>query len=117
MSLSNKDAASLWDMSVAIAEIVEDTAGLSYREFGENRLVRRAVERNLMILGEAANRVSQECRLSHGEIDWRGIIGLRNILAHQYEKVRHEILWDVVTNILGSLNLQLRAILESLGEG
>lgn len=83
MVLSNFDAACLWDMLRAISEIREDTAILDFSGFQQARVVRRAVERNLIILGEAARRVSDGFRSEHGEIDWRGIIGLRNILAHQ----------------------------------
>jgi uncharacterized protein with HEPN domain len=114
MVLSNFDAACVWDMLRAIAEIKEDTTGLSFGDFQVNRLVRRAVERNLIILGEAARRVSEVFRLAHPEVDWRGMIGLRNILAHQYEKVRDEILWDVVTGMLSTLEKQLQGFLDGL---
>jgi uncharacterized protein with HEPN domain len=58
MPTNSRDAAALWDMVQAIQEIQEDVAGLSYEDFLENRTVRRAVERNFEILGEAARRVS-----------------------------------------------------------
>ena len=112
MSQDNKDLASLWDMSQAIAEIQEDTTGLSYEDFKQSRLVRRAVERNFMILGEAARRISEAFRNDHPEVDWRGIVGLRNVLAHEYEKVRHEILWDVIKNLLPNLAQLLQKFLE-----
>lgn len=112
MVLSNFDAACIWDMVRAIQEIQEDTAGLDCERFRQVRVVRRAVERNLIILGEAARRLSDGFRSDHEEIDWRGIIGLRNILAHQYDKVRDEILWDVVTGLLSGLEVQLQAFLE-----
>jgi uncharacterized protein with HEPN domain len=90
--MNSRDQASLWDMVQAIREIQEDTIDLSYEDFEHNRTVRRAVERNFEILGEAARRVSDEFRDSHPAIDWRKIIGLRNIIIHRYEQVDPEVL-------------------------
>ncbi|MGK7907483.1 MAG: DUF86 domain-containing protein [Synechococcus sp.] len=93
MQGNDRDLASLWDMRQAIREIQEDTDGLTYAEFERNRTVRRAVERNFEILGEAASRVSDNFRDSHLEIDWRKIVGLRNVIIHRYEQVDPQVLW------------------------
>lgn len=45
---------------------------------------RLALERALELIGEAARRVSPATRDAHPEIPWKGIIGTRNVLAHQY---------------------------------
>ena len=45
------------------------------------------------MLGEAARHVSIEFQQAHPEIDWRNSIGVRNIIAHPYKKVDHQILW------------------------
>ena len=52
-------------------------------------------------------------RTTHSDIDWRRIIGLRNILAHQYELIRQEILWDIVTSLLPPLLNQIETLLPS----
>lgn len=114
MQANSRDAGSLWDMVQAIQEIQEDTAGLTYEDFLESRIVRRAVERNFGILGEAARRVSASFQAGHPEIDWSGIVGLRNVLAHQYEMIRHEILWNVIIENLPNLRLGLEALLPPL---
>lgn len=110
MPTDDRDAASLWDMVQAIEEIQEDTAGLSYENFLESRIVRRAVERNLVILGEAARRVSVTFQTEHTDIDWRNIIGLRNVLAHRYEVIRYETLWEVIGDVLPELKTKLQAL-------
>jgi uncharacterized protein with HEPN domain len=118
MQANNRDPASLWDMIQAIREIQEFTASLSYEDYLENRLVQRAVERNFEILGEASRRLSDDFRTTHSDIDWRRIIGLRNILAHQYELIRQEILWDIITTLLPSLLNQIEILLPpSVDEG
>ncbi len=43
-----------------------------------------AVIRNLTVIGEAARRLPDQFKAEHGEIDWQGIIGLRNRIVHDY---------------------------------
>jgi uncharacterized protein with HEPN domain len=106
-----KDLAYMWDMLDAARTTVAFTAGMKYGAFLDDRRTRNAVERNLEVLGEAARRVSNETRDQHQEIPWKSMIGLRNILAHDYGDIRHEILWDIIVNKLGPLIL----VLESIG--
>jgi len=53
----------------------------------------RATERSVEIIGEAARHVSPEFIAAHPEIPWRQIIGQRNILAHEYGQIDHEMLF------------------------
>lgn len=114
MPANNRDAASLWDMVQAIRLVQEFTVGASYEAYLESALVRSAVERQLEILGEAARRVSQEFQQAHPDVDWRNIIGLRNIIAHRYDQVEQERVWTVVTSVLPQLLLQLESLLPPL---
>jgi uncharacterized protein with HEPN domain len=86
MQANNRDAGSLWDMVNAIHRIQEFTTNLTYEAYLDSVLIQSAVERQLEILGEAARRLSDEFRQAHLEIDWRRIIGLRNILIHRYDE-------------------------------
>jgi uncharacterized protein with HEPN domain len=82
MQTNNRDAGSLWDMLQAIRRVEDFTANLAYDDYLENVLIQSAVERQFEILGEAARRLSDEFRQTHQSINWRRIIGLRNILIH-----------------------------------
>ncbi|HEX5370550.1 MAG TPA: HepT-like ribonuclease domain-containing protein [Dehalococcoidia bacterium] len=62
-------------------------AGQGYEAFIEDALLIHAIERELEIVGEAARRISDTYRTAHPEIPWRSIIGLRNVLAHDYANV------------------------------
>lgn len=95
MQPDNKDMARLWDMLDAARTAVEFVQGMRFEEFLEDRKTRNAVERNLEIIGEAAKNLSQDARESFSEIPWKSIIALRNILIHEYDAIRHEILWKV----------------------
>ncbi|GAA1630595.1 MULTISPECIES: HepT-like ribonuclease domain-containing protein [Brevibacterium] len=68
-----------------------------------------AIERNLQIIGEAANRLPPEIVDAHPEVAWAQIRGFRNILVHQYFGIDRDIVTDVVTEYLPSLATSLRS--------
>jgi len=111
MQANNRDAASLWDMVQAIRRIQEFTANLSFEDYQESILIQSAVERQLEILGEAAGRISEEFRQAHPAIDWRTIVGLRNILIHRYDQIQQDILWNIIATELVNLLVQLEPLL------
>lgn len=55
------------------------------------------------IIGEAARRVSDEFKANHSEIPWRNIIGLRNILIHEYGEIRISRIWQIATTNVSEL--------------
>ena len=70
-----------------------------------------ALTRLIEIIGEAANRVSEEIQEDHPEIPWMEIVGMRNRLIHGYDEVDFDFLWNVVRNDLPKLIKQLNKIL------
>ena len=66
----------------------------------------------LEIIGEAAGRLPETVRLEAPEIEWRKIVGLRNILAHEYFGVSLPVVWDIVQNKIDSLESSCRALLK-----
>lgn len=75
-----------------------------------------AVNRRLVIIGEAANRVSKETRQSLNHLPWRQMIGMRNIVVHEYANVNLSIIWDTVQTNLPGLVTDLENILPSADE-
>ncbi len=73
-----------------------------------------AVTFNLLIIGEAAGKLPTDLRDAHAEIPWRQIVGLRNVIAHQYFGLDLEIIWDVVEKELPELRLEVEAMLEEV---
>lgn len=84
--------------------------GQRFEDLLSNRMLRSAVERNLEIVGEAARRVSAATCDGLPDIPWKSIIGLRNVLAHEYDEVRYEILWRICKSELPMLIRQLEAM-------
>lgn len=71
-----------------------------------------AVLRNFEILGEAAKRVSATIREKSGDIPWRRVAGLRDVLIHQYEGVDLDEVWSIVEKDMPSLKRQIQKMVE-----
>ena len=110
-----RDAAHLWDMLDAARQVMGFSAGLTAEQLQADKRTGYAIERALEIVGEAARRVSQHTRSRHPEIPWSGIIGFRNVLAHEYGVIDYQRLYTVVAEGVPALIASLEAILASLG--
>jgi uncharacterized protein with HEPN domain len=71
-------------------------AGKTQEEFLADTLCQDAVIRRLEIIGEAARRLSREARTTLPGLTWNAMIGMRNILIHEYDDVDLTIVWDTV---------------------
>ncbi len=103
MPPENRDLAYLWDMREAAREIVQFVQGMKWAKFENDKIVRYAVERQLLVIGEAANHVSDQFRKEHPEIPWGRIIGQRNVLAHEYGEILVERIWVAATKSIPEL--------------
>jgi uncharacterized protein with HEPN domain len=72
-------------------------------KFLADHIIQGAVLRNLQIMTESTQRLSQELKDRNPEVDWRGLSGFRNILVHEYLGVDLEIVWELVEQKLLSL--------------
>ena len=70
-----RDPAYLWDMLDAAKAITVFVSNRTFHDYQKDRMLRNAIERNMEIIGEAANRVSDIFQKSHSEIPWKSIIG------------------------------------------
>jgi uncharacterized protein with HEPN domain len=84
--------------------------------FFESKLIQDAVLRYLQILAESATRLSPALRASHPGIDWKGVAGFRNVLAHDYLRVNLAGIWDIIRLDLPALQAEVRAICSTLAE-
>ena len=97
------DSAYLVDILTAARRVLQFTQGVSWVEFQQNELLQDGVAHRISIIGEAASRVSQQMRDAHPEIEWRGMIGMRNRIIHEYFRVNLEVVGDVVQNDIPAL--------------
>jgi len=103
MPPDDRDLAHSWDMREAAREVVQFVQGMTSAKFEKDKVVRYAVERQLLVIGEAANHVSEKFRKEHPEIPWERIIGQRNVLAHEYGEILIERIWITATNSVPEL--------------
>ena len=75
-----------------------------------------AIERDLEIIGEAARRVSDDMKSSVTDIPWRDINGRRNVLAHDYGSIDHELIWQQTLTQLPWLIQTLDALIPPTGD-
>jgi uncharacterized protein with HEPN domain len=97
-----------------IVEFADEVAALVATRVREdlttNREFRRALERCVELIGEAATRLPEDWRAKHPEIPWRQIIAMRNVMIHGYDEVVDEVLWDVATGDVPHLRLAISTL-------
>ena len=86
---------------------------ITYARLARDRVRVLALERTLEVLGESARRVSPRFQQAHPEIDWRGIIGQRNVIAHEYGEIDHRRLYAAARTRVPAL---IAALDRMLGE-
>jgi len=80
---SKNNAIYIEHMLICIEKINSYTEG-SKEKFFDSPLVQDAVIRNLQVLAESSQRVSDDLKRLHEDVAWRDISGFRNILVHDY---------------------------------
>ena len=87
--------AAILDYCDRISSIVE-RFGDSFEEYSKDADYRDAALMNVFQIGEASNRLSDECKEIMNTVPWHEIYGTRNVIAHGYVKVKNEIIWDII---------------------
>ncbi len=103
----------LSDIQLAAERIIEITLDKSFEEFEGDWVVRAAVERQFMIIGEATNVIAAKDQIISSLLgNYPQIIGFRNILAHQYRDVLDRTVWGIIENNLPTLLNEVNTLLE-----
>jgi uncharacterized protein with HEPN domain len=104
----------LYDILQAARNIGEFTAGLTFESFRGNMMAQAAVERKFEVIGEALVRLTRcDPTVLQGITNGTRIIGFRNIIAHGYDVVDEEIVWEAVQEHLPVLVREVEDLLKS----
>ncbi|MCC5920395.1 MAG: DUF86 domain-containing protein [Cyclobacteriaceae bacterium] len=95
--MDNKINSWLEDIIRSIDEIFEFLPEeRNFIEFQKDLKTKKAIERNIMIIGEAVNRISNEKNAAIEIHNARKIVGTRNRIAHEYDNISDEVIWTIV---------------------
>ena len=106
--------AHLFDINTAIDEIYSffEQVPKRFDEYQKNLMLRRAVERNIGIIGEAINKIDKE----YPEVtvsNVRAIVATRNRVIHDYAAVTDDVIWKIVINDLPKLKTEVDILMDS----
>jgi uncharacterized protein with HEPN domain len=87
---------------------------VDFERFAGDDLLLDAVVRNLEIIGEAARHIPETVRRRYPEVPWKRVVGLRNIVVHEYFAVDVEIVWTIIRENLPALEDALQKMLTDL---
>ena len=103
----------LYDIKIAIGEIDSffENEPRSYDNYRQNTLLKRAIERNLEIIGEAMNRILKEDPGFLIENSKR-IVSLRNQIIHGYDSVSDESIWGIINLHIPKLKTEIDSLIQ-----
>ncbi len=108
------ERAALVDMLEFVREMRSFVEGRSRQDLDTDRALLRALERMLEPIGECARRTSEGTRHAHPSIPWRAMIGMRNIIAHDYGYVNLDLVWRTVHGDMPPVAEALELVVASL---
>ena len=111
--MTEKQLKLLYDIKLSIDDIYSyfETESRTFENYKKNFLLKRAIERNLEIIGEAMNRILKED--PYFPIDnARRIIGLRNQIIHGYDSVSDENIWAIISLHLPKLKSEIEILIK-----
>jgi len=104
----------IYDIKLAIDETEQffDNRPKIFHDYKNNILLKRAIERNLEIIGEAMNRILV-IDTNFPIENARRIVGLRNQIIHGYDSVSDENIWAIIINHLPKLQLEINNLINN----
>ena len=98
------------DILFSITLIEDYITNVTQEEFLDSYDIQDKVLRRLEIVAEAAKKLPVEIRSNNPQIPWKSIIGLRNIIAHTYDEVNLEEVWNIITLHLPKTKVNLEKV-------
>ena len=103
------------DMLIAARDACAIIEGLTFNEFAESNLRRRAAIQALTEIGEAASQIREYLEETLPDVQWRECVGMRNQLVHGYFSVKLDRVWATIQEDLPALIARLAPMLPEQG--
>jgi uncharacterized protein with HEPN domain len=100
----------------SIEELESYTSGSNLDTFLQNSMMKFASVKQIEIIGEAANHISDETKEKFSEIQWRQITGLRHVLVHEYFGIDSRLIWQIIVDDIPLLKIKIKEVLLSISE-
>ena len=98
----------------AIKEIEKYLLEVDFPIFIENSMMRFACIKQMEIIGEASNHISDELKSKFTDVEWAQIVGMRNVFAHEYFGIDSSLVWEIIKNDIPDLKEKIKLILQSI---
>ena len=98
----------------AIEEIERYLFEVEFPIFVENSMMRFACIKQMEIIGEASNHISDELKSKFTDVEWAQIVGMRNVFAHEYFGIDSSLVWEIIKNDIPDLKEKIKLILQSI---
>lgn len=108
------DSIRLQHILEAIHEIETYLVSSDFTEFMNNSMMRFACIKQMEIIGEASNHISEDIKSKFTDIEWAQIIGMRNIFVHEYFGIDTNLVWEIIKNDIPDLKEKISVIVSSL---
>jgi uncharacterized protein with HEPN domain len=105
----------LEDILTAIERIEKYSRG-GAEEFFSDTMLQDAIIRQVSIVGEAAAKLPKSVREQAPDIPWKQMIGMRNIVIHDYSEIKLERIWETIETDLPVLRQAVTAVLWNMAK-
>ena len=110
------DRARLNHILDSIVEIETYLFNVDFETFLENSMMRFACIKQMEIIGEASNHISEELKALFTDIEWNSRKGMRNVLVHEYFGIDTRLIWEIIKYDLPELKTKVIGVISSLSE-
>ena len=98
----------------AILEIESYIVNKDFSDFMENSMMRFACIKQMEIIGEASNQISDDTKSNFSIVEWSQIVGMRNIFVHEYFGVDSNLVWEIIKKDIPDLKEKIKEILDKI---
>lgn len=106
----------LRDIKTECEYLISKSENLNYESFIASEELKRAFVRSLEVIGEASKHIPKELRRKYSQIRWKSVIGMRNLLIHEYFGVDYRVLWRLIKERIPEFYEVIKKMIEDVNK-